>query len=113
MPQRQTMNVSLPLGQERFVRAQVEAGRYRTASEVIRDGLRLLEEANHRRLVEKWLYEGLSEEEQASLPPSLKESVEARFLGLLDKAMDDLKAGRTVDGSTAMDRLRKDLEAQR
>ena len=41
------MNVSIPPAQEHFVRAQVDAGRYRTASEVIREGLRLLVEREH------------------------------------------------------------------
>jgi antitoxin ParD1/3/4 len=37
---------SYALGQhfERFVREQIESGRYQSASEVVRDGLRLLEE---------------------------------------------------------------------
>ena len=46
------MNVSIPPGQEHFVRAKVDAGRYRTASEVIREGLRLLEEREHLRLLD-------------------------------------------------------------
>ncbi len=36
------MNVSLTPELERFVKEQVDAGRYQTASEVIRDGLRIL-----------------------------------------------------------------------
>ena len=68
MADRQTMNVSLPAAQERFVRSQVQTGRYRSASEVVREGLRLLEEAEHRRLLEKWLYRDLTPEELASPP---------------------------------------------
>jgi antitoxin ParD1/3/4 len=36
------MNVSLTPELERFVKEQVDAGRYQTASEVVRDGLRIL-----------------------------------------------------------------------
>jgi antitoxin ParD1/3/4 len=39
-----TMNVSLPAGLARFVEAAVDSGEYGTASEVARDGLRLLQQ---------------------------------------------------------------------
>ena len=45
----------------------LDAGRYRTASEVVREGLRLLEEREHIRLLEKSLYDDLSPDEEASL----------------------------------------------
>ncbi len=38
------MNVSLGMQWEQFVNEKVESGRYQTASEVLRDGLRLLEQ---------------------------------------------------------------------
>ena len=38
------MNVSLTPELEKFVAQKVQSGRYQTASEVIREGLRLLEE---------------------------------------------------------------------
>lgn len=107
------MNVSLPSEQERFVCAQVEAGRFRTASEVIREGLRLLEEADHRRLVEKWLYEGLQDEERDHLPEPLRQKVQSHFQSLIEAGVEDLSAGRTADGPEAMARLRKALEARR
>ena len=52
------MNVSLTPDLERFTRTLVEGGRYNSASEVVRSGLRLLEErearlADLRRLVEE------------------------------------------------------------
>jgi antitoxin ParD1/3/4 len=45
------MPSSYTLGQhfESFIKEQVEGGRYASASEVIRDGLRLLEEEQQRR----------------------------------------------------------------
>ena len=106
------MNVSLPETQKQFVRAQVSTGRYRTASEVVRDGLRMLEEAEHRRLVEKWVYEDLSDEELALLPEGLKRRTRAYFQGLIDEALEDVKAGRVVDGPEALVRMRKKLRTR-
>ncbi len=38
------MNVSLPKKQEQYVKSLVENGRYKSASEVVQTGLRMLEE---------------------------------------------------------------------
>ena len=43
------MNVSLTTELENFVSAKVESGRYSSASEVVREALRLLEEHDHAR----------------------------------------------------------------
>lgn len=43
------MNVSLTPQLEKFVSAKVESGRYNSASEVVREALRLLEEQDHAR----------------------------------------------------------------
>ena len=107
MPTRQTMNVSLPPSQDQFVRKLVSAGRYRTASEVVRDGLRLLEEAEHRRLLEKWIYQGLSSDEEVRLPAELKKRARRHFQSLVDDGIRDIEAGRVVDGPTEMRRLKE------
>lgn len=112
MPQRQTMNVSLPEAQEQFVRTQVSTGRYRTASEVVRDGLRLLQEAEHRRLVEKWIYEELGPEEFALLPEELKQRTRSYYRELAEKAREDVEAGRVTDGPKALARIRERLQAR-
>lgn len=39
-----TQNVNLPEHQSQFIRERVESGRYQNASEVVRAGLRLLEQ---------------------------------------------------------------------
>lgn len=46
--QRTTLNVSLTPELERFITARVASGRYQTASEVVRAGLRLLEQGELR-----------------------------------------------------------------
>jgi len=43
MPSRSSLNVSLTPELEKFVENRVATGRYQTASEVVREGLRLLE----------------------------------------------------------------------
>ncbi len=45
------MNVSLPRELEKFVDQKVESGRFSSASEVVRAGLRLLEEEDKRKSV--------------------------------------------------------------
>ena len=44
MPIRTSLNVSLTPELEQFVQSRVDSGRYQTASEVVREGLRLLEQ---------------------------------------------------------------------
>lgn len=46
MPQRETLNVSLPAELKRYVTALVDTGNYGSASEVVRAALRLLQERN-------------------------------------------------------------------
>ena len=48
-PTEKTINVSLKHTLERFVNRQVATGRYQTASEVVRDALRLLDEQSRLR----------------------------------------------------------------
>lgn len=49
MAHRTTVNVSLTPEFQKFVEAQVATGRYQSASEVFREGLRLLQEREERR----------------------------------------------------------------
>jgi antitoxin ParD1/3/4 len=49
MPLRTSLNVSLTPELEQFVQSRLASGRYQTASEVIREGLRLLEEREQAR----------------------------------------------------------------
>ena len=49
MANRITLNISLTPQLERFINARVASGRYQSASEVVREGLRLLQERDERR----------------------------------------------------------------
>lgn len=109
---RQTRNISLPPRQDAFVERLVSLGHYRTASEVVRHGLRLLEEAEHRRLLEKWLLEGLSEEEKEKIPPELLDRTRAHFRQLAEQALCETADDRVSDGPTVMARLRGRIEGR-
>lgn len=110
MPQRSTRNVSLPPQQDRFIDALVASGRYRTASEAIRDGLRLLEEAEQHRLLDAYITGQLSPVEAASIPASLKERIRLHLQMLIEDAVADLESGRIADGPTAVAKMRERLE---
>ena len=78
------MNVSLTPELEKFVSAKVESGRYGSASEVVREALRLLEErdeARAARLVE--------------------------FQHELGRRLDSLDAGERGDPAESLARLRR------
>jgi antitoxin ParD1/3/4 len=49
MPIRTSLNVSLTPALEQFVQSRVASGLYQTASEVVREGLRMLEERERAR----------------------------------------------------------------
>ena len=75
---RSSMNVSVTPELETFVQSLVASGRYHSASEVFREGLRLLEQAERTRLLEKWFVEGLTAEEQAQFPKDFLEKARSR-----------------------------------
>ena len=64
------MNVSLPEPMEKFVRHKVAVGDYETASEVVREGLRLLRQRD-----ETW---------------------KAEVRGKIEQGMDSIRAGRVI-----------------
>jgi antitoxin ParD1/3/4 len=80
------MNVSLTPELEKFVDRKVESGLYNNASEVVREGLRLLKEHDEIRL--KW-----------------REQIERGWL--------QAQRGELVDGNEVFDRIDKRLKARR
>ncbi len=87
------MNVSLGAKWEQFVEGKVRSGDYQTASEVLRDGLRLLERSE--------LLKRLS---VGSMP-----ELEAKLLA----AAESLDAGRGIDGREVFSRLKKRIKTRR
>jgi antitoxin ParD1/3/4 len=84
------MNVSLTPELEKFVSTKVESGRYNSASEVVREALRLLEEHDQARAVQL-----------------------AEFNQELGRRLDSLDQGHRVDPSEARTRLKRKSNARR
>ena len=84
------MNVSLTPELEKFVSAKVESGRYNSASKVVREALRLLEEHEHARAAQL-----------------------AEFNQELGRRLDSLDRGEHVDPAQARARLKRKSGARR
>jgi antitoxin ParD1/3/4 len=84
------MNVSLTRELEKFVSAKVRAGRYTSASEVVREALRLLEEHDQERATQL-----------------------AGFNRELGRRLTALDRGEHVDAASARARLRERSEKRR
>lgn len=95
---RASMNVSVTPELERFVQELVDTGRYHSASEVFREGLRLLEQAERRRLLEKWFANGLTPEEQSRIPEELLVRARSSLQAKIQEGLDALDGGDVVDG---------------
>jgi len=104
------MNVSVTPELERFVQGLVDSGRYHSASEVFRDGLRLLEQAERHRLLDKWLVEGLAADEQAKLPAGLLEKARSQIEAKIQEGLNALDAGNAVDGEELFARWKARLD---
>ncbi len=84
------MNVSLTPELEQYVSAKVGSGRYNSASEVVREALRLLEEHDNSRAAQS-----------------------TQFNGELGRRLASLDRGETVDPAKARARLQRKSEGRR
>lgn len=100
------MNVSLTKELERFVNEMVKRGRYGSASEVVRDGLRRLVEEQEllRRAKIQWLREAVEEAEESARKHGWLDG-EKVFAELRTKAKR-LKAARAAQAATRTVRKR-------
>jgi antitoxin ParD1/3/4 len=79
------MNVSLTPELERFIQGKVESGLYNNASEVVREGLRLLKE---------------------------HDEIRARWREQIERGWAQAQAGHVVDGPRAMSKIKDRLSAR-
>jgi len=90
MPIRSSMNVSLTPELEAFVQSRVATGRYQTASEVVREGLRLLEQRERDR-------EDILDEIRAKV----------------SRGTEQADRGELIDGETVFEKIRQRSAARR
>ena len=88
MAKRESISVSFTPQQAEFLAACVASGRYQSASEVVREGLRLLEDRQQRR--------------QAELE---------RARALIQESAEQLDRGEVVDGETFFREWDEELDA--
>jgi putative addiction module CopG family antidote len=112
MPAKNGRNVALTREQNALIDRLVKSGRYASASEVVRDGLRLLQREDEVRLLEKFLYKGLTPAEEASISPTVLKRAQANLRAKLQEGLDDARAGRLMDGPLAMSELKAQLLAR-
>ena len=84
------MNISLTPELEKFISSKVESGRYHSASEVVREALRLLEERDQ-----------------------VKSAQLAQFNQELGRRLDALDRGERVDPVDVRDKLERKSRARR
>jgi antitoxin ParD1/3/4 len=105
------MNVSVTPELEQFVQDLVASGRYHSASEVFRDGLRLLEQAERGRLLDKWLVEGLTPEEEARIPAGVLDHTRQAIRAKVREGLEETRRGEFVGGEEFFARWKNRLDA--
>ena len=88
-------------------------GRYASASEAVRDGLRLLERHKHERMLDKWLVEGLTPGDEASLPRDLLARARDQVRAENRDGLEAVARGEGVDGDAFFPAWRSRLERRR
>lgn len=89
----------------------VASGRYNTVSEVFREGLRLLEEAERRRVLEDWFTGNLSPREQAMIPPEVRESASVVIASKIQEGLNEAAAGKSPSARKILERWKAHLDA--
>lgn len=112
MPAKNGRNVALTDEQNALVDRLVKSGRYASASEVVRDGLRLLLRDEEARLLEKWLVVGLTAKEKASLSPDVLRRTRDAIRTKVREGLDDARRDELVDGEKFFAKWKTRLEGE-
>ena len=110
MPAKNARNVALTEEQDALVERLVKSGRYASASEVVRDGLRLLQRDEEARLLDKWLTDGLTPEEEASIPANVLNHARETIRAKVREGLDEACRGEFIDGEAFFARWKTRLE---
>jgi putative addiction module CopG family antidote len=110
MPAKNGRNVALTNEQHAFVERMVKSGRYASASEVVRHGLRLLQHDEEARLLDKWLTQGLTPEEEASIPIDVLNRARETIRVKVREGLDEARRGEFVHGDEFFARWKARLE---
>ncbi|HWL95631.1 MAG TPA: type II toxin-antitoxin system ParD family antitoxin [Phycisphaerae bacterium] len=110
MPAKNGRNVSLTDEQDALIERLVKSGRYASASEVVRDGLRLLQRDVEGRLLEKWLFEGLSPEQETNIPSDVLTRARDAIREKVRQGLDEARRGEFVNGEEFFARWKIRLE---
>ena len=123
MAQRESKTLSFTPQHADFVRECVESGQYQSTSEVVRAGLRLLQEQAKDREAGRARVQALIAEMASGVPdtvdPTDEQAQAERERGNqwlraeIQKGLDDIDAGRTVTAEEMFELLRKQQEARR
>ena len=77
-----------------------------------RDNPRHRKELEERRLVEKWIFKGLSDEELALLPADVKARAQSYFRGLIDDGLCSAEEGGWLDGPESVETVLRKVTAR-
>lgn len=113
MPAKYGRNVALTDEQHALVERLVKSGRYASASEVVRDGLRRLQRDEEARLLDKWLVEGLTPEEEASIPGGVLDRARETIRAKVREGLDEARRGEFVNGEMFLAQCKARLEGAR